>query len=106
MNLLVLLQMLHVEEGLAAIRHRTDEIARSMGIVCSHVHIQIAAPIEHSLMKLLHCTYLLQPMIGHRKVCVLKITPNFGKPLRGAICFGSRQRQVESSHGGHLDFFV
>ena len=67
-NLLVLLQMLHVEEGLAAVRHRTDEIARSMGIVCPHVNVQIAAPIEHSGMKLPWDAYLLQPMIGHRYV--------------------------------------
>lgn len=46
-DLLVLLEMLHVEEGLAAVRHRTDEIAGSMGIVCSHVNVQIAAPIKY-----------------------------------------------------------
>lgn len=105
MDLLVLLEMLHVEEGLAAVRHRTDEIAGSMGIVCSHVNVQIAAPIKHSSMKRPRRSYLLQPMIGHRYVCELKITPNIGMPL-GGISFRGSQREIKISHGGHLDFFV
>ena len=89
----------------AAVRHRTDEIAGSMGIVCSHVNVQIAAPIKHSSMKRPRRSYLLQPMIGHRYVCELKITPNFGMPL-GGISFRGSQREIKISHGGHLDFFV